>query len=116
MAANLPETAESAEFNTYNNSKGDPGTPSVYRPLGMLDTAGMCLAMSVSGRSERCRSFRQTIRVSDRPINCWGSGRGRQNFQTVQQVHRYSRRTVVLVTADLGTLLILPRGETCFCL
>ena len=76
-----------------NKGKGDLGTPSVYRPFCMLDTAGkVTKAMSVSNHSQCRRPVKQTVWLSERLINSWSSGEVVRTFHTLQQGnHEYSQ-------------------------
>lgn len=89
-----------------NKGKGDPNSPSAYRPLCMLDTAGKLLERLLKPRlaaavrragdlSERQHGFRKghsTVNAIEQVVT---------TFHAAQQGNHYSRKIVLLATLDV---------------
>lgn len=89
-----------------NKGKGDPCTPSAYRPLCMLDTAGKLLEKMLKPRISAA-----VQRAGNLSLKQHGFRRGHstigaieeviRTFQAAQQSNHYSRKVVLLVTLDV---------------
>lgn len=89
-----------------SKGKGDPETPSYYRPLCMLDTAGKVLEKLLKTRLQRA-----IVAAGDLSPKQYGFRAGRSTVDAIQEVieavrrandhNHHSRRVVLFVTLDV---------------
>lgn len=105
-AGTFPKAWKKQRLVLLNKGKGDPKSPSAFRPLCMLDSSGKLLEKLLKPRITEA-----TKKAGDLSEMQFGFRKGRSSIDAVQEVikifeaaqekNHYSRKIVVLITFDI---------------